>query len=149
MRHLFISAVVAVAFAAALTGCGDGAITDAKLQGSVGATFANLWVLQQTEQGHPHPAVATLHSHASCHRGSPSEPAVGAASDWVCAVTWLVDGPATPATALYNLNVMTNGCYAAEGDGPASVNGSATLQTAAGKSMTNPLWQFNSCFNTA
>src|ERR1035437_6633274 len=67
-----------------LTGCSDGAITDTRIQNSVGATFANLWDLQQSEQGHPHAPVGALQSQASCHRSDPAEAAVGAANDWVC-----------------------------------------------------------------
>lgn len=130
-----------------LTGCSDGAITDTRIQNSVGATFANLWDLQQSEQGHPHAPVGALQSQASCHRSDPAEVAVGAANDWVCSITWLVDGPGTPATALYTLSVTTNGCYTAEGDGPSSMNGSATLQTPSG-STANPLFRFNGCFDT-
>lgn len=130
-----------------LAGCQDGAITGARIEASVGATFANLWDLQQTEQGHPHPPVPELESTAGCHRGDPSEPAVGAAADWVCSVSWLVDGPGTPATALYTLSVMTNGCYSAEGDGPTSLNGSPTVATPTG-TTTNPLYHFNGCFDT-
>ena len=36
-----------------LAGCTDRAITDVRLQSSVSHTFANLWILQQAEQGHP------------------------------------------------------------------------------------------------
>lgn len=137
-----------VLLATTLAGCADGAITAGRLQSSVGPTFANLWTLQQQRQGHTHPPVAALRSEAACHRSDPAEPAVGAAADWVCAVTWLVDGPGTPARALYNVNVMTDGCYSADGDGPSSLNGSATLTTATGAPAVNPLFKFNSCFDT-
>ncbi len=147
MHRRVTAAAGAVLVAAAAAGCSDGAITDTRIQDSVGATFANLWDLQQSEQGHPHSPAGTLASQASCHRGDPAEAAVGAANDWVCSITWLVDGPGTPATALYILSVGTNGCYTAEGDGPASLNGSVTLATAAGP-RTNPLFRFNGCFDT-
>ncbi len=148
MRRLLAPALAALAVVGLATGCTDGAITDGRLQASVGNTFANLWVLQQSEEGHPRPPVAALHSTASCRRGNPSEPAVGAAMDWKCSITWLVDGPATPARALYTLDVATNGCYAADGDGPASLNGSPTVATATGATRTNPLRKFNGCFDT-
>lgn len=148
MRRLLSAIIAATVVGALATGCTDAAITDARLQASVASTFANLWVLQQSEQGHPHPGVGSLHPSASCHRGRPGKAAVGAASDWVCSVTWLVDGPSTPATALYQLAVTTNGCYASDGDGPTSLNGSATVPTPSGATTTNPLWKFNGCFDT-
>ncbi len=129
-----------------VSGCSQSAITDSRVQKSVGATFANLWVLQQLDQGHPHPPVDALRSDASCHRADPAQPAAGAAADWVCSISWLVDGPGTPATALYNLDVMPNGCYTADGDGPSSLNGSASLQTESGPKI-NPLFRFDGCFD--
>lgn len=140
-------ALVAGSVLLVVAGCTDGAITDARIAASVGPTFANLWVLQQDEQGHPHPPVEQLESAATCHRGDPAEPAVGAAADWVCSVSWLVDGPGTSATALYTLGVTTDGCYSAEGDGPTSLNGSSTVTTATGPAI-NPLFHFTGCFST-
>jgi ABC-2 type transport system permease protein len=137
MRRLAAVAVV-VAIVGGLSGCGSSGITAARVQSSVATTFANLWVLQQSQQAHPHPSPAALHSTAACQRGG---------SVWVCNVTWLVDGPSTPATAIYDLNMRANGCYTADGNGPFAVNEQRTIATPNG-SKINPLWQFDSCFDT-
>jgi hypothetical protein len=145
--RLRVATALAVLLAgpACLAGCSDTAITDTRLAASVAPTFAHLWVLQQQEQGHPHPAAAAVDARAACHRSDPAAPARGAAPDWVCSVTWRVDGPGARATALYTVGVKTDGCYTADGDGPASLNGSAVLATARG-TAPNPLYRFDSCF---
>lgn len=141
-----------LAFGAALvlgaSACGSTPITSGRLDASVAATFANLWVYHEEEVGHPHPAAPALDSRAACQKGTPTGVQAGAGSDWVCHVTWLVDGPGTPVTANYNLQVQTDGCYTADGDGPASVNGAPTLADLGAGSRVNPLWAFNGCFDT-
>jgi hypothetical protein len=62
-------------------------------------------------------------------------------------VTYLVAGPSTPVIARYNVNVQTDGCYAADGDGPASVNGSRTITGPHYRQLVNPLWLIDSCFD--
>ncbi len=144
-----VVAAVAAGGAGLLSGCAPGPITAAHLQASVSTTFANLWVYHESEVGHPHPGAAALDATTVCLRGLPTQVQHGAGSDWVCHVTWLVDGPGTPVTATYNLNVDTDGCYAADGDGPASVNGSPIITDAAGGTRVNPMFQFNGCIDTA
>jgi ABC-2 type transport system permease protein len=138
MRRLAALAAVALALLGGLSGCGSTGITAARVQHSVAATFANLWVLQQSQEGHPHPSPAALHSSAACQQSG---------SVWVCNVVWLVDGPSTPATAIYDLNMRTNGCYTADGNGPLAVNEQRTMTTQKGSAI-NPLWEFDSCFDT-
>ncbi len=148
-RRLVVAAVVGGAIVGTVGGCGSTGLSQARLDTAISRTFANLWILQQTEQGHPHPRTDALRSRAACVKGSPSVPQHGAGSDWVCSIVWLVDGPATSVTALYNLNLRTNGCYTADGDGPVAVNGSRTVTTAAGTIAINPLWSFDGCFDPA
>lgn len=142
-----VAAVVAVALVA--TGCSPGALTAPHLESSVSTTFANLWAYHESEVGHPHPTPAALKASAACQKGLPTDPQHGAGADWVCRVTWLVDGPGTPVTATYTMSVQTDGCYAAEGDGPASVNGSPIITDAAGGSRVNPVFAFNGCVDTS
>ena len=49
--------------------------------------------------------------------------------------------------AKYNVNVQTDGCYAADGDGPASVNGSPTVTGPGSSQLDNPLALIDSCFD--
>jgi ABC-2 type transport system permease protein len=131
----------------AASGCGSGGITPERLQDSLSRAFSNLYVLQQVEQGNPKPDARSLDTKSACQKGVPGDPQQGPGSDWTCDVTFLVAGPATPVTAIYQLNVQANGCYAADGDGPASVNGSRTVTGPGYQQVHNPLWLIDGCFN--
>jgi hypothetical protein len=50
--------------------------------------------------------------------------------------------------AKYNVDVQTDGCYAADGDGPASVNGSPTVTGPGYRQLINPLALIDGCFDT-
>lgn len=139
-RILGIAAVVAVFGASA---CGSG-ITKQRLNAAVGGTFANLYALQMSERGSDI-AANSMHVKATCKRGTTADQ--GAGDNWTCLIVWHVEAGAAPSDAQYSLRVQTNGCYTAEGDGPASINGQQTLVTATGKTVTNPLWRFDGCFD--
>jgi hypothetical protein len=47
------------------------------------------------------------------------------------------------------LNVQTNGCYDADGDGPPAINGQRTMTAFDGTPFVNPLWAFNGCFDNS
>lgn len=142
-----IPLVIAGALLVGATACGSGGITARRVDASVAPTFANLYVLQQAQNGATVSA-SGLHSQATCTRGDQSTPDSGAGEDWVCQVQWAKQGPASPAVATYSLHVQTNGCYTAEGDGPADINGSPTVTTQNGDVVVNPLYKFDGCFDT-
>jgi ABC-2 type transport system permease protein len=147
--------VIAAAAAALLTvltptvsGCGSTGLTAPRLQDSLSRTFANLYVLQQTEQGNPRPSATSLDSHASCQKGGTPDITQDGSGVWLCQITYLVAGPGYPVIAKYNVDVQTDGCYAADGDGPASVNGSPTITGPHATQVINPLSLIDGCFNT-
>ena len=80
-------------------------------------------------------------------KGGPTESQHGAGSDWVCYVTYLANGPGTPVRAIYDTNVQTDGCYAADGDGPTSLNGMQTVTGPGYRQVPNPLFLINGCFD--
>lgn len=129
----------AVAVAAPSTGSG---ITQAKVQQSVSTVFAHLYRLQ-TEQLH-RPAVTEeqLRVTAACDRGDGHVDPEGPGNDWRCVVTWHLPGVAAPGTAVYQLDVASDGRLMADGDGPKEVNGYFLVQTPDGDAP-NPLWQFD------
>lgn len=129
-----------------LAGCGSTGLTAPPLSASISHAFANLYVLQQVEQGNPRPSAASLHSRATCQKGTPATPQNGSGS-WLCEITYLVAGPGYPVIAKYNVDLQTDGCYAADGDGPASVNGSPTVTGPHEDQVTNPLWLIDGCFD--
>jgi ABC-2 type transport system permease protein len=146
-RRLFGLLAVGITIAV-MSGCSPTAVTPQRLQVSMAQTFSNLYMLQQVQQGNPRPDPKTLRTTASCLKGTPATVQNGAGNDWVCDVTYLVAGPSTPVTAIYNVNVQTDGCYAADGDGPASVNGSRTITGPHYQQVVNPLWLIDGCFDT-
>jgi hypothetical protein len=131
-----------------VSGCGSTGLTAPRLQTSLGRTFANLYVLQQTEQGNPKPSAAGLDSRASCQKGGTPDITQDGSGVWLCQITYLVAGPGYPVIAKYNVDVQTDGCYAADGDGPASVNGSPTITGPHYKQLINPLSLIDGCFDT-
>ncbi len=130
-----------------LAACAPSSITASALQGSLAGTFAQLYALQQAEQGHPRPGLPTLQTTASCRKGTPDTPQSGPGNDWSCQVSYLVDGPGTQVRALYTVNVNTDGCWSADGDGPASVNGARTFTSAGGELRRNPLYLVDGCLD--
>jgi ABC-2 type transport system permease protein len=132
-------AFATVAVATPSTGSG---ISQAKVQQSVATVFAHLYRLQ-TEQLH-RPAVteAQLQVTAACDRSDGQVDPVGPGNDWRCVVTWHLPGTAAPGTAVYQLDVASDGRLTADGDGPKEVNGYFLVHTPTGDAP-NPLWQFD------
>jgi len=136
----------AAVLAPILSGCGSTGITAAPLQSSISSTFANLYVLQQADQGNPRPSLRSLHSHTGCLKGTPAMPQ-GGSGNWLCYITYYPSGPSYPVIAKYKVDVQTDGCYAADGDGPASVNGSPTITGPHYQQVINPLALIDGCFD--
>lgn len=145
-RSGLVAAAAAVPLLVLLSGCGSTGLTAAPLQASISRTFANLYVLQQVEQGNPRPSPGSLRARASCQRGTPATPQDGS-GNWLCLITYEVAGPGYPVVAKYKVDVQTDGCYAADGDGPASVNGSPTITGPHYAQLVNPLSLIDGCFD--
>ena len=118
-----------------------------RLASSLGRTFANLYVLQQSDQGNPAVTASHLNASASCVNGADSGATQGSGV-WLCSVTYYLAGPGYPVIAKYKVDLQTDGCYAADGDGPASVNGYPTVTGPRGKQLINPLALIDACFDT-
>jgi len=142
-------AVTVAALALLATSCSSSSnLTPDRLQPSLGATFANLYVLQQSEMGNPLVTTAGLDAHASCQKGGTLDVAQEGSGVWLCQITYLIAGPGYPVIAKYNVDLQTDGCYAADGDGPASVNGSPTITGPGYRQLINPLSLIDGCFDT-
>ncbi len=152
-----MAAAALVTSVVGLAGCGSTGISAGPLSASLGTAFARLYLLQQVEQGNPPPSLAGLDASATCRR-SGSSTQTGAGDDWVCTITYHGVGLATSITATYDVNVQTDGCYAADADGPASINTplgeedigeeSRTITGLGYHQILNPLWLIDGCFNT-
>ncbi|MEU5630448.1 ABC transporter permease [Streptomyces rishiriensis] len=128
-----------VALAAPAAGSG---IRQDKVQRSLATAFAHLYRLQ-TEQLH-RPAVteARLRTSAACTKSAGHGAQEGPGNDWRCVVTWRLPGVPVAGTAVYQLDVGSDGRFVADGDGPKEVNGYFLVRTPTGDAP-NPLWQFD------
>ncbi|MEU9324158.1 ABC transporter permease [Streptomyces canus] len=147
-RRAFTVGVLPLAALTALTVGGVAVATDstgitqAKVQRSLATAFAHLYRLQ-TEQLH-RPAVteAQLRASAACTKSDGQAAQQGAGNDWRCVVTWHLPGVPVAGTAVYQLDVGSDGRFVADGDGPKEVNGYFLVRTSTGDAP-NPLWQFD------
>lgn len=130
---------------AGATGCGSDGITSARVAAAVAPTFANLYSVHEASYGRSIKP-ASMRTHAVCGRGGPTQPANGPGEDWVCNLSWIGEN-GTPGRAAYALHVQNDACFSADGDGPADLNGQPTLVDADGKTVVNPVWEFDGCFN--
>jgi ABC-2 type transport system permease protein len=139
LAALFAVTVAAVAVATPSMGSG---IDQGKVQRSLATAFAHLYRMQ-TEQLH-RPAVteAQLKATAACNKGDGQVAPQGAGNDWRCVVTWHLPGVTATGTAIYQLDVASDGRFVADGDGPKEVNGYFLVRTPTGDAP-NPLWQFD------
>ncbi|MFF9276972.1 ABC transporter permease [Streptomyces griseosporeus] len=133
---------VTVAVVAATTSASGSGIDRDKVQRALATEFAHLYRLQ-TEQLH-RPAVteAQVRATATCDKGSVRVAAEGPGNDWRCVVSWHLPGVEATGSAVYQLDVTSDGRFVADGDGPKEVNGYFLVRTPAGDAP-NPLWQFD------
>ncbi|HVV22194.1 MAG TPA: ABC transporter permease [Pseudonocardiaceae bacterium] len=128
-----------IAVTAEPTGSG---IDQDKIQRSVATAFAHIYRLQTAELHRPDVAEAALGATAACTKGDGLVAPEGPGNDWRCVVSWHLPGVAVTGSAIYQLDVTSDGRYVADGDGPKEVNGYFMLRTATGD-QPNPLWQFD------
>jgi ABC-2 type transport system permease protein len=131
--------VGAVAVATPSTGSGIG---QDKVQKSLATVFAHLYRLQTRQLHRPAVTEAQLRTTAACTKSDGQAAQEGAGNDWRCVVTWHLPGVAVAGTAIYQLDITSDGRFVADGDGPKEVNGYFLLRTSAGDAP-NPLWQFD------
>ncbi|MEZ0090765.1 ABC transporter permease [Streptacidiphilus sp. EB129] len=129
------------AVAVATPSAGSG-ISQAKVQQSVATAFAHLYRMQTAQLNRPAVTETQLQVTAACDRSDGQVDPEGPGADWRCVVTWHLPGTAAPGTAIYQLNVTSNGRFEADGDGPKEVNGYFLVHTPTGDA-SNPLWQFD------
>ena len=138
-------AATALILLTATTACGGSDITSARLEHALGPAFRNLFVLQQTEL-HGTDNAPSPDTWANCTKGGRTSGGSGPGDDWVCLVHWPAPSGITQPIA-YEVSVRPTGCYTAQG--PASLVGQQRIQGADGNQHTNPLYEFDGCFDTA
>ncbi|MFJ9351191.1 ABC transporter permease [Streptomyces sp. NPDC101237] len=132
--------VGAVAVAAPSTGSG---IAQDKVQTSLATVFAHLYRLQTRELHRPAVTEEQLGATAMCTKSDGQAAQEGPGNDWRCVVSWHLPGvKAVTGTAVYQLDITSDGRFMADGDGPKEVNGYFLVRTSTGDAP-NPLWQFD------
>ncbi|MEU0970842.1 ABC transporter permease [Streptomyces sp. NPDC005917] len=136
-----LTALSVVAIAVSTPSMGSG-IDQGKVQRSVATAFAHLYRMQTDQLHRPAVTEAQLRSTAACTKSAGKGAQEGAGNDWRCAVTWHLPGVAVTGTAIYQIDITSDGRFVADGDGPKEVNGYFLLRTSTGDAP-NPLWQFD------
>jgi ABC-2 type transport system permease protein len=133
---------VTIAVLAASTPAMSSGIQQDKVQRSVATAFAHLYRLQARQLHRPDVTEAQLAATATCNKGDGLVSPTGPGNDWRCVVTWHLPHVDAEGTAIYQLDVKSDGRFVADGDGPKDVNGYFQVRTATGDEP-NPLWQFD------
>ena len=138
--------VAGLAFAAVATG-GDSTVTRARLERSLPQTFSQLYARQARLLGHRGVTPASLHATAMCDKHGPDVADVGPGGDWVCLMSWTDPNVPMPPEGhgKFELNVHSNDCYTA--GGPTKLTGYLDLTDTRGRSVTNPVFEFDGCFD--
>ncbi|MDH2416051.1 hypothetical protein [Nocardioides sp. CER19] len=144
---LAIVAVVAVGAAAFALDSGPSSITKARIERSLPATFANLYVQRAALQGRTGLTPASLHAKTMCDKGGAASPDVGAGSDWNCLMSWTDPEVPMPPEGYgkFELQVHSNGCYTA--GAPSKLVGFQTITDKKGRTVNNPAYEFDGCFD--
>ncbi|MGW7529636.1 ABC transporter permease [Streptomyces sp. NPDC054783] len=133
---------VTVAVVASVTGTTGSGISQDKVQRSLATEFAHLYRMQTRQLNRPAVDEAQLKATATCNKGSVRVAAEGPGNDWRCVVSWHLPDVEATGTAVYQLDVTSDGRFVADGDGPKEVNGYFLVRTPTGDAP-NPLWQFD------
>lgn len=128
--------------AVAIAGCGS-PLTSARIENSIGPTFANLVQLQVSWLGLPPMPASDVAVKASCRRLVEGSDA--GSGEWLCTLVWRSPQHRTLRDT-YDLFVTTDGCYTATVSGENL--GGPILQTPDGGQVRNLLYTFEGCFDT-
>jgi hypothetical protein len=139
-------AVIAIGSAVVATSGDTSTVTRPRLERSLTATFANLYVDHAHLQGRDLTA-SSLHPTAMCDKAGAENKDVGPGGDWNCLMSWTdPDVPMPPeGYGKFELNVHSNGCYTASG--PSKLTGYLTMTDTRGRVVANPLFEFDGCFD--
>ena len=127
---------------AATTGATGSGIEKSKIEAALSTSFANLYVLQTEQLHRPSVTADQLHVATKCDKGGERVEDEGAGAGWRCTVNWTLPGTTATGNAIYQLDVLPEGRFVADGDGPKEVNGFFQVRTPTGDAP-NPLWQFD------
>lgn len=145
---ILIALIAAVTFSAAVAATGPGSsVTRARLERSLPATFANLYVEKARILGRDDLTPESLHAVAMCDKHGPDVADVGPGGDWVCLIGWTDPKMPLPPEGYgkFELNVHSNDCYTVTG--PSKIIGFLTMTDPRGREVPNPVFEFDGCFD--
>jgi hypothetical protein len=153
MRRFIITAIAVLAVVLAVGGAvvagtgGGSSVTKPRLERSLPGEFANLYADQAKLLGHKGVTPASLNAKAMCDKGGAVEPDIGPGSNWNCLVSWTDPNVPMPPEGYgkFEIDVHSNGCYTA--GGPSKLVGFQTLTDTKGREVTNPVYEFDGCFD--
>jgi hypothetical protein len=125
----------------------DSSVTRARLERSLTVTFANVYTDQARIQGRTDVTPASLQPQAMCDKHGAENIDSGPGGDWVCLMSWTDPEVPMPPEGYgkFELNVHSNDCYTAAGQ--TKLTGFLTMTDAQGREVTNPAFEFDSCFD--
>ncbi|KQW48970.1 hypothetical protein ASC77_09655 [Nocardioides sp. Root1257] len=140
-------AVVALGSAVIATSGDSSTVTRPRLERSLTTTFANVYAEQARIQGRTGVTPASLHAQAMCDKAGAENKDVGPGGDWNCLMSWTDPEVPMPPEGYgkFELNVHSNDCYTAAG--PSKLTGFLTMTDARGRTVTNPAFEFDGCFD--
>ncbi len=140
-------AVIALGSAVIATNGDSSTVTRPRLERSLTTTFANVYAEQARIQGRTGVTPASLHATAMCDKAGAANQDVGPGGDWNCLMSWTDPEVPMPPEGYgkFELNVHSNDCYTAAG--PSKLTGFLTMTDAKGDTVTNPAFEFDSCFD--
>ena len=151
MRRILVPVLVLLLAVLALGGVavarGDAStVTRARLERSLPDVFAHRYVEQARLQGRTL-TPASLHAVAMCDKHGPDVADVGPGGDWNCLMSWTDPEVPMPPEGYgkFELNVHSDDCWTASG--PSRLTGFLTMTDAAGREVTNPVFEFDGCFD--
>jgi len=144
--RVVLATTAIIAVLAVCSGLGPAGVTGYRVAASIGPTFNNVTLLQQALIGRHAPPSAKLAVLPNCNRRGAADIGPG---DWLCQLYVYLPQPKAvdfqQTNVEYDVSVQYNGCWKASS--PPSFIGGQTMQNAAGKSVTNPLFVVYGCFN--
>ncbi|MEO5664541.1 MAG: hypothetical protein ABIR39_14805 [Nocardioides sp.] len=156
MKRILITALAALVAVVALgtgviaaNGSDTSTVTRGRLERTLPATFANLYAQHAQIQGQSDITPASINAQAMCDKAGAAGVDVGPGGDWVCLMSWTDPEVPMPTEGYgkFELNVHSNDCYTASG--PSKLTGFLTMTDKQGREVTNPLFEFDGCFDPA
>jgi ABC-2 type transport system permease protein len=144
--RVVLVATATIAVLALASDLGPDGVTGYRVAASVGPAIDHATLLQQALIGRPAPPTAQLRVEPNCNKRGAVDSGPG---DWLCNVYVYLPQPKAvefqQTNVEYDVSVQYNGCWKASS--PPAFIGGQTLQNAAGRSVTNPLFVVYGCFN--